>query len=140
MTSNNAVIMQFVNAPGRRAALRCLAWPVPPAVAGTLIVWGVARLGDVDLVVGTGAEARTVGWVSVAVVSALAAAAGSLLLAVMARRLRRGRAWWAAVATAVLLLSLGGPLGAANAQAVATLVAMHVVVWVALMSTAWRRC
>jgi hypothetical protein len=120
--------------------LRCLAWSVPSAVTGTLIVWGVARLGGVDLVVGSGAEARTVGWVSVAVVSALAAAAGSLLLALMARRLRRGRAWWAAVATAVLLLSLGGPLGAANAQAVATLVAMHVVVWAALMGTAWRRC
>ena len=120
-------------------ALRCLAWTVPSAVVGTLIVWVVARLGDVDLVVGSGAGSRTVGWVSVAVVSALAAAAGTLLLALMAR-LPRGRDWWTAVATGVLLLSLGGPLGAANAAAVVTLAAMHVVVWVALVSTARRAC
>jgi Family of unknown function (DUF6069) len=120
-------------------ALRCLAWAVPSAVAGTLAVWVVARLGGVDLVVGSGDDARTVGWVSVALVSALAAAAGSLLLALLGR-LPRGRAWWTAVATAVLLLSLGGPLGAATADAVVVLVAMHVVVWLALVTTAWRRC
>ena len=66
-------------------ALRCLAWAVPSAVAGTLAVWVVARLGGVDLVVGSGDDARTVGWVSVALVSALAAAAGSLLLALLGR-------------------------------------------------------
>ena len=126
-----------VSRPG--SPLRCLAWTVPSAVAGTLIVWGVSQLGDVDLVVGSGAGARTVGWVGVAVVSALAATAGTLLLALMAR-LPHGRTWWTAVATAVLLLSLGGPLGAATAEAVIVLAAMHVVVWVALVTTARRSC
>jgi hypothetical protein len=125
-----------VASPG---SFRCLLYTVPGAVVGTLVVWAGSRLGDVDLVVGSGDGARTVGWLSVAVTSALAATAGSLLLVAMERRLRNGRVWWTAVATAVLLLSLGGPLGGATTAAVIVLAAMHVVVWVDLVTSAWRK-
>jgi hypothetical protein len=121
-----------------RNTLRCLRYTVPGAVVGTLVVWGVSRLGDVDLVVGTGDSARTVGWLSVAVMSALAAAAGSLLLVFLEGRFRRGRAIWTAIATVVLLLSLAGPLGGANTEAVIVLVAMHLVVYLDLVLSAWR--
>jgi hypothetical protein len=131
-------LKEVPNQARRRAGLRCLRYTIPSAVTGTLVVWAVSRLGGVDLVVGTGADARTIGWLDVAVVSALAALAGTLLLAFMANRLEHGRRWWTAVATGVLLLSLSGPLGATTGAAVVTLAAMHVVVWLALVTTAWQ--
>jgi hypothetical protein len=109
------------------------------AVAGTLILWGVAEATGVDLVVGDGADATTVGPVAVVLVSALAALAGPGLMFLLERR-PRGRAWFIGIATLVLLLSLAGPLGAASKDAMTILLNMHVVVWLALVVNAWRKC
>jgi hypothetical protein len=122
----------------RSRSLRLVA-PVAWAVAGTLLLWSVAEATGVDLVVGTGAGATTVGPVAVVLVSATAALAGSGLLALLERR-RNGRVWFTAIATAILLLSFAGPLGAVGNDAVTVLLNMHVVVWLALVVTAWRRC
>jgi hypothetical protein len=116
-----------------------LAAPTAWAVAGTLVLWAVAEATGVDLVVGEGADATTIGPVAVVLVSALAALAGTGLLALLERR-PRGRARFTAIATAVLLVSLAGPLGAATNDALTVLLNMHVVVWLALVVTAWRKC
>ena len=118
---------------------RCWAVTVGSAVVGSFVVWGISRLGDVDLVVRSGDDRRTVGLVGVLVMSALAAAAGMALLAVLQKRIRNGRVVWMAIASAVFLLSLIGPLGAVTTNAVVVLIGMHTAVYVALVGTAWRR-
>src|SRR4051794_6980666 len=87
---------------------RCWWWAVGSSIVGTLVVWGAARLGDVDLSVQTGDDTRAVGWLSVLIASALAATAGMALLRFLQRRFapQRARTIWAAVAVVVFLLSI----------------------------------
>ena len=121
---------------------RCWAWPIGSSVVGTLIVWGVSHLGDVDLTVKNGDETRTVGWLSVLVASALAAAAGTALLRILQRQqgAEPGRQVWTWIAGVVFLVSLGlGPVSATTATGMITLSAMHLVVLIALIGGAWRR-
>jgi hypothetical protein len=121
---------------------RCWLWAVGSSIVGTLVVWGVARLGDVDLSVQTGDDTRAVSWVSVLIASALAATAGMALLRFLQRRFgpQRARTIWTAVAVVVLLLSiLAGPLNAVTVPGMISLSAMHLTVLVALAGTAWRR-
>jgi hypothetical protein len=123
-----------------RNPIGCLKVTVPSAVGGSLAVWVVSRLGGVDLVVRTGDTTRTVGWLSVLVASAVAAAAGTALLAFLEPRVRRARTIWTWLATAGYLVSLvAGPLSATTTTAAICLAAMHTVVWVALVGSAWRR-
>src|SRR4051794_1086672 len=61
------------------APWQCWAWSVGSPVVGALVVWGVSRLGAVDLTVGSGDQRRTVGVLSVLVASALAGLAGTSL-------------------------------------------------------------
>jgi cytochrome bd-type quinol oxidase subunit 2 len=122
--------------------LRCWAWAVGSAMVGTLTVWAVSRLGDVDLIVKQGDTTRAVGWPSVLVASAVAALAGMLLLRLLQRRSgeRRGRTIWTVVAVVVFLVSLLlGPLSATTATGAICLSIMHLVVLVALAGSAWRR-
>jgi Family of unknown function (DUF6069) len=123
-----------------RPLLRCLAVTVPSAVAASLTVWAVSRLGAVDLVVRSGDATRTVGWIDVAVASAVAAAAGTALLYVLRRRLRHGRAIGFWLATVFLVLSIvAGPLSATTTTAAAVLATMHAVVWGVVTAPARRR-
>jgi hypothetical protein len=120
---------------------RCWAWSIGSSVVGALVVWGVSRLGGVDLTVQNGDETRTVGWLSVLVASALAAAAGTALLRILQRQqgAESGRKVWTWIAGVVFLVSLGlGPLSATTATAMITLSAMHLVVLIALIGAAWR--
>ena len=138
ITENTSTARTACPAWARSRPLR-LVPPVAWAVAGSLVLWAVAEATDVDLVVGKGADATTVGPVAVVLVSALATLAGMGLLFLLERR-PKGRVWFTAIATVVLLLSFAGPLGATGNDAVTILLNMHVVVWLALVVSAWRRC
>lgn len=102
------------------------------AAAAGLIVWALSvHLAGVDLTVGTGPPARTVGPLSVVVAALVAGGAGWALLAFMQRRSAHGRRTWRIVATVVLVLSLLGPwVSGATGAVLVTLIAMHVVVGV----------
>ena len=116
--------------PGRRAVTVTVA----AAIVGALLVWALAvPLAGVDLIVGSGATRRPVGAGAVAVVALIAALAATGLAALLARTVPHPRRTWLIVATAVLLLSLTGPLGAATAGAGIVLVALHLVVGATLM-------
>ncbi len=95
-------------------------------------------VGRVHLVVGDGADARTVGPGSVLLVSLFAALAALGLAAVLSRTARRPRRTWRVVAGAVLAVSLLGPLGGATTTGQVQLVALHAVVALALFTTVPR--
>jgi len=98
------------------------------AMALCALVWLLAvPVAGVELVVGEGTGAQTVGLPSILVVSAVAVFAGALTRRVLARR-RRGVLVWNVVASVVLLLSLAGPAGAATAGAWLALSCLHLVV------------
>lgn len=121
------------------SAAACRVAVTGSAAGGALIAWTVgASLGDVDLVVGTGADARTIGPGSVLLVSALAALAALALAAVLARVAHRPRRAWQVVAATVLLVSLLGPLGAASFTAGVQLLALHATVALALFTSVPR--
>jgi hypothetical protein len=121
---------------------QCWAWSAGSPVVGALVVWGVSRLGDVDLTVGSGDQRRTVGVLSVLVASALAGLAGTALLRMLQHQQGtiQGRKVWTAIAGVAFVVSLLlGPLSAATATGMITLACMHLVVLVALLGSAWRR-
>jgi hypothetical protein len=98
------------------------------AMALSGLVWVLAApVGGVDLVVGSGGDAQTVGLPSILVVSAVVVFAGALTRRLLARR-SRGVLVWNVVAGVALLLSLAGPAGAATSDAWLALSAMHLVV------------
>ena len=111
----------------------------PLAIAGAavaaLAIWVVAvPIARLDLTVGSGATARTVGPVSVVVVALLAGGLAWALLALLDRRLRHGRRAWRVTAWTLLALSLLGPVGmGATAGVVVSLVAMHLAVGATLI-------
>lgn len=124
------------------AQLRCWYWAVGSSIVATLTTWGVSRTGAVDLTVKQGDTSQTVGWPSVLIASAVAAAAGMLLLRLLQGRFGapRGRTIWTAVAVVVFLVSLLlGPLSATTATGAICLSIMHLEVLVALIGSAWRR-
>lgn len=118
-----------------------LAVAVPTATAVSLAVWGISQLGGVDLVVRTGDGSQTVGWVSVLLASAVATAIGTVMVQLLRRRLRHGRAVGFWVATVVFLLSLLlGPAAATTASAAFVLGTMHAVVWGVVTGPLRHRC
>ena len=121
---------------------RCWAQAVGSSTVAALVVWGLARLGDVDLSVPAGDGTRAVGWPSVLVAAGVAALAGMALLLILQRRLgrQRARTVWTAVAIVVFLISVGlGPASATTGTGMISLTTMHLVVLLALSGTVWHR-
>ena len=121
-------------ATGARRSLRGVVALVAASAVG-LVVWVVSvPIAGVDLTVGSGPRAQTVGPASVALVPLLAGGAGWALLAFLRARVRGGVRAWRITAWVVLALSLLGPasLGASGAVLV-SLVAMHVTVGMTLI-------
>jgi hypothetical protein len=116
-------------ADARAGRRRGRALAVLGATAATLAVWVVAvPLAGVELLADTGGTEQRVSPVAVVVSTLLVSLAGWGLLALLERFTGRARAIWTAVAVAVLLASLQGPLTAAvGTAATVTLVAMHLV-------------
>ncbi|MFK3979025.1 DUF6069 family protein [Micromonospora sp. NPDC050397] len=130
MTETFEVRRSAARGSGARRAVTLAA-----AAVSALAVWTVAvPVAGLDLTVGAGADARSIGPAAVALVPILAGGAGWALLAWLERRRPDGRRVWRFTAWAVLALSLVGPATAgAAAGVVATLVAMHLVVAVTLV-------
>jgi Family of unknown function (DUF6069) len=106
------------------------------AAAAGLAVWLVSGpVGGIDLIVGTGASARTVGPPSIIFAAVVAGCAAWALLAVLERHVRRGRRVWQVTTWTVLVLSLLGPLSAgASGMVLGALIAMHVAVGATLIA------
>lgn len=107
------------------------------ATAAAAVIWVVAvPLAGVDLLARPGGgPTQTVGVGAVVGVSLLAGLAGWGLLALLGRVApRRARRIWTGVASAVLVLSLAGPLsGGVSASGTVTLIVLHLVVGLALI-------
>jgi hypothetical protein len=100
------------------------------AAVGALALWTVeTRLLGVDLAVRTGDTTQEVTGVAV-VVTTLGAGLAATLTAWLVDRVapRRSRAIWTVLASAVLVVSLLGPLGATSTAATVGLVALHLLV------------
>ncbi len=127
---------QITRAPGRRVRTRVRALAVACAPLVALGVWTVAvPLLGADLPVRPGGGSpQMVGAGAVAAASLITALVGWALLALLEHRTARARPVWTAVALAVLLLSLGGPLTAGTTTASkAVLVLMHLTVGAVLI-------
>ncbi|GAB3464417.1 hypothetical protein GCM10027570_52240 [Streptomonospora sediminis] len=111
----------------RRPALR-RAVTVAAALAGSLALWAVAVLAGAEPTAYQGGAIATVGSVPIAVASFAAALAAWALLAVLERTVRRPGLTWTAVAAAVLVLSLLGPVfSAAGTASMLVLLGLHAV-------------
>ncbi|PRY59743.1 DUF6069 family protein [Glycomyces artemisiae] len=110
------------------------------AAAAALLVWAVAApLAGVDLTVPQGDTDLTVGPVLVIAAALAAGLAGWGLLALLERATARGTRIWTIVAVVFLAVSLLGPLGAAGAAAVASLLCMHLAVGAVVITGLARR-
>jgi hypothetical protein len=101
---------------------------VVAAVAATFAIWLIADpIAGIDLATGQDADhpTRTIGPVAVVLVTAIAGLAGWALVAFIEHRTARPRTVWIACATALLLLSFLGPLGAVTTGATIALLGMH---------------
>ena len=88
-----------------------------------LAIWALARLLDVELTAGKGAEASAVGAGDVLVTALLA---GLAAWGVHALLVRRGVArWWPFVGSTALAVSVIGPTWLADGLAAVVLIAMH---------------
>ena len=119
-----------VDVPVRRATRRERWLAVLGPAGAALAVWLAAvPLAGVDLQVRMSGTTEDVGPVSVVVSALLAAVAGLGCLAVLRRITKRPARIWTLLASAVLVLSLSGPLGqAVGTGATVILVAMHLAV------------
>lgn len=99
---------------------------IAAAVAATLVVWlaAVPILG-VELAAQTGGGTIEVGPGAVVIATVVAGLAGWALLALLERLTPRARVIWTAIAAAVLVLSMLGPLGGIGAASQLTLALMH---------------
>jgi len=119
-----------VDVPVRRATRRERWLAVLGPAGAALAVWLAAvPLAGVDLQVRMSGTTEDVGPVSVVVSALLAAVAGLGCLAVLRRITKRPARIWTVLGSAVLVLSLSGPLGqAVGTGATVILVAMHLAV------------
>jgi hypothetical protein len=105
---------------------------VAAAVAVALAIWALARLLDVELTVGKGADASQVGAADVLVTALLA---GLAAWGVHALLVRRGAArWWPLVGSTALAVSVVGPTWLADGVAAVVLIGMHLAVGVVLIA------
>ena len=127
--------MTTTTAQPTRTSLSRNAITVTGAAVGALALWLVEiRLIGVDLAVRTGDVVQPVTGVSV-VATALVAGLAATLSAWLLTRLapRRCRTVWTVLASAVLLVSLLGPISATSPAAVVSLVALHLLVGLTLL-------
>ena len=119
--------------PRRRRFRRAGAVIAAPALA--VLVWVVCvSVAGVDLAVGEGATAMTIGIAPILIVPLLAGGAAWGLLSLLERRARRGRAAWTIIAWTVLVVSLLGPVTmAATLATMVSLIVMHLVVGTTLI-------
>ncbi|WP_412517713.1 DUF6069 family protein [Actinomadura madurae] len=103
---------------------------VAGAVAAALALWALTGpVAGLDPSAETGGQLRTVGAAPVIAGSLIAGLAGWGLLALLERTTARPGRIWTALALAVLVLSLGGPLGSAgDGTSMAVLTGMHLIV------------
>ncbi|GAA3931120.1 hypothetical protein GCM10023085_10640 [Actinomadura viridis] len=116
-----------------RAARRALT--VAGAAAAALALWALAGpAAGIDLTVGSGGTARTVGAGAVITSALVAGLAAWALLASMERFLRAPARVWTTIAAVVLVLSLAGPF-TAGAGTAGTLVlgGLHLLVGAVLI-------
>ncbi|MBJ7610558.1 MAG: hypothetical protein JF887_14205 [Candidatus Dormibacteraeota bacterium] len=109
-----------------RRSRRVLA--VGGAAASTLAVWAVAnRFAGLEVRLGAGSSIQHIGPLTIVVVSILAGLLAWAVLALFERFVsRRAHPAWVALALAVLVGSLAGPLGAGTSMATkVALVCMH---------------
>jgi hypothetical protein len=130
MTTSTTGPVPAVARPGprRRRLLRGAA--VLGAAAAAATVWLVAVRGaGVDLRVVIGDRTESIGLGPVLGVSLVVGLLGWALLAALESRSRRATSMWTAVAVAVVVLSLVGPIsGAVTPAAAMVLVALHLTV------------
>lgn len=108
---------------------------VAAAAVSALVLWTVeTRLLGVDLAVRTGETTQEVTGVSV-VVTVLGAGLAATLTAWLVDRAapRRSRTVWTILGSAVLVVSLLGPLGATSTAATVSLVVLHLLVGLTLL-------
>ena len=105
---------------------------VAAAMAVALAIWALARLLDVELTVGKGADTSQVGAADVLVAALVAGLAAWGVQALLARR---GAArWWPLVGSTALAVSVAGPSWLADGLAAVVLIAMHLAVGVVLIA------
>jgi hypothetical protein len=116
----------------RTAGTRRSAGVVAAAMTVALAIWALARLLDVELTAGKGADASTV---DAGDVLATALLAGLAAWGVHALLVRRGAArWWPFVGSTALAISVAGPNWMADGLAAVVLIAMHVAVGAVLIA------
>jgi hypothetical protein len=101
------------------------------------LIWLVWRATGSELAIRSGHETHQVGLVSALVTAAVVSVAGLGLLRFLERRSPRGLRTWTIVACAVWLVSLLGPLGAADPMSGVALTSLHLVVGATVVLGAW---
>jgi hypothetical protein len=115
-----------------RGSRRRSAGVVAAAAVVALAIWALARVLDVELTVGKGADASTVGAASVLVTAVLA---GLAAWGVHALLVRRGAArWWPFVGSTALAISVIGPAWLADGLGAVVLISMHLAVGAVLLA------
>jgi hypothetical protein len=110
------------------------------ATAADLVLWAAASpIGNVDLVVDQGGTPLTVGPVLIALASLVTGFAAWGLLALLEKFTARAGLIWTVTASAVLALSLTGPLAAETTAAMLVLMGMHVATGAVLIAGMVRR-
>ena len=105
---------------------------VAAATVVALAIWTLARLLDVELTAGKGADASPVGATDVLVTALLA---GLAAWGVHALLVRRGAArWWPFVGSTALAVSVIGPTWLADGLAAVVLIGMHLAVGAVLIA------
>ncbi|SDT61166.1 DUF6069 family protein [Jiangella sp. DSM 45060] len=120
---------------GRQRGWQRAAWAVAGATAAAIVPWVVAAIAGADLEVTSVGVTMDVGPALVLAGALTMSLAGwGLLTWLLRRRGGDGRRVWTGVALTVLVLSLGGPLGAeADADVKVYLVLMHLAVGAVLI-------
>lgn len=114
-----------------QATTRSLA-VVAAGMAAGLVVWAVVRLLGVDLTVESGSGTTQVEVVDVLVATLVAGLAAWGVFALLLRR-RRAR-WWPFVGSTALAISMLGPSYLADGISAVSLICMHIIVGVVLIT------
>jgi Family of unknown function (DUF6069) len=123
--------MTTIRATVRGSARRSAAI-VAAALVVALAIWALARLLGVDLIVGKGSDATTVGAADVLVAVVLAGLAAWVVQRLLARRGAAG--WWPFVGSTALAISIIGPTWLADGMASVVLIGMHLAVGFVLIA------